>query len=94
MMQRETTQRERGSVTFTIAVDDEVAAYLAQQGIRDVNGYMNTLLREEKARQQERGLRPANPHAAAGRNPTANDISRYAPDTSGYPENRNRHFSG
>jgi hypothetical protein len=90
-MKRETTQQERGSVTFTIAVDDEVAAYLAQQKIKDINGYINTLLREEKARQS--GANQAS-LAPMGRNRTTGDLSRYTPDASGYPETRNRHFSG
>lgn len=72
-MKRANTQEEKDAVTFTIIVDDEVAAYIEQEGIRNTNAYMNSLLQRAKQRQQ------------AGKRPIQN-LSSNTPDTSGYPE--------
>ena len=88
-MQRETTNEEQlGSYTFTIIVDDEVAAYFEQAGITDPNQYMNELLQAEKNRQQQRGQT-----ARSAGETNVDAILASTPDASGYPEIQ-EHFRG
>ncbi|MCE3235600.1 MAG: hypothetical protein K0Q50_1780 [Vampirovibrio sp.] len=88
-MQRETTNEEQlGSYTFTVIVDDDVAAYFEQAGITDPNQYMNELLQAEKNRQQQKGQA-----AKSSGERTVDAILASTPDASGYPEIQ-EHFRG
>lgn len=66
-MQRTTTQQVTGSQPFTVILDEEVAAYIDQEKITDVNAYIVKLLREEKNRQK-------------GGAPSAQQVEKFAPN--------------
>lgn len=81
-MKRTTNQTSpKEANTFVVIVDEDVAAYIDQQGITDTNGYMLMLLREEMERRQ--GKMDARYSA---------EIITRTPDTSGYPEMQARYW--
>jgi hypothetical protein len=88
MRRTNTNEEGLGSHTFTIIVDDEVAAYFEQAGITNANAYMNELLYAEKERLTRLGKDPMTP---GGQELDA--LLSSTPDTSGYPEMQ-EHFRG
>lgn len=79
-MRQTDTSQEQKYVSFPIIVDEEVAAYIEQQGIVDINDYMNRLLEQEKQRQQTMG------NQGQPAEISVSELDRGTPDTSGYPE--------
>lgn len=63
MDSRETTSEKTTSRTYVIIADEEVAAFIEQQGITDTNAYMLNLLKEEMQRQKGLGQKSANASA-------------------------------
>jgi hypothetical protein len=56
-MKREAYNEHTKTHTYVITVDDEIAAYIEQNHIRDANAYMVKLLEAEMQRQRGQGQR-------------------------------------
>jgi hypothetical protein len=78
-MPNTTTQNQTD--TLTINVDADVAAYIEQQGITDINAYINQLLKAEQDRQKSGDTNKS-------------QTGDYAPDASGYPNMKGHFASG